>query len=104
MDKGHIAKGQIFSGVCPQNYNFNSKVPLLIPVNCVENHRKCKKCKLNFVGFVVKNPIAFVILAELVPDNFSMKNRNVKTLDLSYLKTHKPSVANFWICCVLCHD
>jgi hypothetical protein len=35
---------------------------------------------------------------------FNMKNRNLKTLDVLYLKIHKSSVANCWICCVLCHD
>jgi hypothetical protein len=33
-----------------------------------------------------------------------MKNRNMKNLDLLYLKIYKSFVANFWICCVLCHD
>jgi hypothetical protein len=35
-------------------------------------------------------------------DKFCMKNRNVKNLDLLYLKIYKSYVANFWICCVLC--
>jgi hypothetical protein len=34
----------------------------------------------------------------------SMTNTNVKNLDLQYLKNHKSSKANFWICCVLGHD
>jgi hypothetical protein len=33
-----------------------------------------------------------------------MKNTNVKTLDLQYVKNHESSVANFGICCVLGHD
>jgi hypothetical protein len=40
----------------------------------------------------------------LLPDKFCMKVRNVKNLDLLYLKIHKPSVANFWICYGLCYD
>jgi hypothetical protein len=39
----------------------------------------------------------------LFPDNFGMKNRNVKNLDLLYLKIYKTSGPNFWICCVLCY-
>jgi hypothetical protein len=37
-------------------------------------------------------------------DIFSMKNRNVKKLDLRYLKFHESLVSNFRICCVLCYD
>jgi hypothetical protein len=48
MSKGHIAKGQIFSGVCPQACNFNFKVPLLILVKCVENRRKIRKIQTQF--------------------------------------------------------
>jgi hypothetical protein len=48
MAKGHIAKGQIFSGVCPQNCNFNSKVPLLILVKFVENRTKIRKMQSQF--------------------------------------------------------
>jgi hypothetical protein len=33
-----------------------------------------------------------------------MKNRNVKILDLQYLKIPKSSVSDFWICCVSCDD
>jgi hypothetical protein len=33
-----------------------------------------------------------------------MKNTNVKTLDLQYLKNHRTSVANVWICYVLGHN
>jgi hypothetical protein len=36
------------------------------------------------------------------PDHFCMKNKNMKNLDLLYLKIYKSSVANFMICCVLC--
>jgi hypothetical protein len=37
-------------------------------------------------------------------DNFFMKNKNVKHLDLLYFKIYKSSVAMFWICYVLCYD
>jgi hypothetical protein len=41
----------------------NSTCVWLKLVKYVENRRKFKKCNLNFVGFVVKNPTTFVILA-----------------------------------------
>jgi hypothetical protein len=33
-----------------------------------------------------------------------MKNRKLENLDLLYLKIYKTSIANFWICCVLCYE
>jgi hypothetical protein len=51
----------------------------------------------------VKNPTT-VVKPELVPDSFCMNNRNGRNLDLQYLKIYISSVANFWICSVLCHD
>jgi hypothetical protein len=40
----------------------------------------------------------------LILDIFSMKNKNVKKLDLQYLKIYKSLVSNFCIFCVLGHD
>jgi hypothetical protein len=42
-------------------------------------------------------------LPKQFPNIFGMKNRNVKNLDLCYLKNYKFSVDDFWICCVLCY-
>jgi hypothetical protein len=36
---------------------------LLKLVKCIENRRQLRKCKLNFVGFLVKSTTTFVILA-----------------------------------------
>jgi hypothetical protein len=35
---------------------------------------------------------------------FAWKIEMWKNLDLLYLKIYKTSVANFWICCVLCYE
>jgi hypothetical protein len=58
-----IAKVKIFPGSLLQKRNSNSKSEWLILVNCVENRREIKKCKANFVGFVVNYSTTFVILA-----------------------------------------
>jgi hypothetical protein len=63
MPRGHIAKPTFFPGSSLLKVNSNSKSNFLILVNCVENHRKSEKCKTNFVGFMVKYPTTFVILA-----------------------------------------
>jgi hypothetical protein len=63
MARGHIAKGQIFPGASSQKYISNSVAVFLILVNCVENRKKIRKCKANFVGFVVNYSTTFVILA-----------------------------------------
>jgi hypothetical protein len=37
------------------------------------------------------------------PYSLCKKNRELKNLDLLYLKIYMRSVADFWICCVLYH-
>jgi hypothetical protein len=59
----HIAKRKIFPRASLQLVTQIVKVLWLFLVNCVENHRKIRKMKSNFVGFVVKYPTTFVILA-----------------------------------------
>jgi hypothetical protein len=49
-----------------------------------------------------EKPTTFVKLVYAFPDNFSMKNRKLKNLDVLYLKNYKSYVANFWVCRVLC--
>jgi hypothetical protein len=58
----------------------------------------------NFFGFLVKNPITFLNLIHTFFDSFCMKNRKLKNLDQLYRKIYKSSIAEFWICCVSCHD
>jgi hypothetical protein len=65
---------------------------------------KSKKCKLNFVGIPVKNLTTSGSMSIVFPDNFCMKNRNRKNLDLLYLKIYKSSATSFQICGVLCYD
>jgi hypothetical protein len=52
-----------FPGTPVQNPISNSTCVLLILVNSVENCRKIRKCKPNFVGLMVKSATTFVILA-----------------------------------------
>jgi hypothetical protein len=54
-----------------------------------------------FFVFVAKYLQLLLFLTELFPNILSMKNRNVQTLDLLYLKIHKSSISKFLICCVL---
>jgi hypothetical protein len=61
--RDYIARLRFFPGSLLQKVNSNSKTLWLILVNCVENHRKIKKCKTNFVGFEVNYATTFVILA-----------------------------------------
>jgi hypothetical protein len=46
--RDYIAKAKIFPGSLLQKVNSNSKVSLLILVNCVENHRKMGKMQNQF--------------------------------------------------------
>jgi hypothetical protein len=76
----------------------------LILVDSVENRRDNKKNEnLILLDSWCKIPQLLLFLPEPVPDSFYMKNKNVKNLDLQYLKLYKSFVANFWICCVLGH-
>jgi hypothetical protein len=79
MPEDHIASPQFFQGALAQKCFSNSICKLLKLVNSVENRRKIKKCKLNFVGFVVKILQLLLYSDGLILDIFSTKNRNVKT-------------------------
>jgi hypothetical protein len=63
VNRGYFCKSVEISRDPGAKFISNSSGDLLNLVKCVENRRKFRKCKLNFVGFVVKNPTTFVMLA-----------------------------------------
>jgi hypothetical protein len=76
----------------------------------MENPQKIKekseKCKPKFVGLFVRNTTIFVKhdhMPIVFPDSICMKNRRLINLDLLYVQIYMSSVAEFWICCVLCY-
>jgi hypothetical protein len=66
-NKGMVVKLPELLGTQSKNPIFNSVAKMLKLGKSIENHRKIrKKCKLNFVGFLVKSTTTFVILAKAV--------------------------------------
>jgi hypothetical protein len=103
--RGDIANPKFFPGSFLQKGNSNSVAIFLYLVNCVENHRKIRKNATPILLDSWRIIIQLLLFwPELIPFSVCMKNTNVKTLDLQYLKNHKFSVANFCICSVLGHD
>jgi hypothetical protein len=93
------------SGAWSQKWISNSICVLLIPVKSIEN---CKKNQKNanpiFMDSWWKVLQLLLFIPELFSNIFDMKNRNVRNLDLLYLKIHECSISNFSICCVLGYD
>jgi hypothetical protein len=105
QSRGIIVRPQSFPGTLLQDESSIVYDELLILRKSIENCRTFRKMKTQFCwtpgekyyNFCYSCLNCFLII-------LCMKNRNVKNLDLWYLKIYRSYVCNFWICCVLCHE
>jgi hypothetical protein len=80
--KGIFLNMKNFPGTFLKIRIFNSEAFMPILVKSVENIRKSENYKLNFVGFLEKNPTTFLKHDLLLSDGLCLKNRNQLKLDL----------------------